>query len=206
MKSIEIEKANNVLRATEKQLQELAGEAIRKGEYDANFTLAKWAIQVGRLVNGHELKPTGNGDASRASPPAKRARAVRKPLTRKAPATNGYPKFIRSGNDLVKIGWSKKSREEYQHRAPYGALSALARSLHEGGADGSLVNAYDLMPLEDPSTSSEIPGYQVYLCLAWLRDCGFVKQQGRQGYTIPDVDNLPALVEESWTKLSNNGE
>ena len=202
-----IEQGKIVLRTTEKQLRELVAEAVNKGEYDAVLTLTKWASQLARLVNGRVSKPAGNGDASRASPQKKprQTTATRKARTRKAAATNGYPKFLRSGNDLVKIGWSKKSKEEYQHRAPRAVLSLLAESLREAGSNGNLVNAHDLMPLEDPETSSEIPSYQVYLCLAWLRQDGLVEQQGRQGYTVPRANELPELVDGIWEKLSKSG-
>lgn len=205
LKMKSIEQGKSALRTTEKQLRELVAKAANEGEYDAVLTLTKWASQLAGLVNGYAAKPAGNGDAGRASL-QKKSRQTKATRRRTKAVPSGYPKFVRLGNDLVKIGWSKKSKEEYQHRAPHGVLALLAESLRAAGANGNLVNAHDLMPLEDPETSSEIPSYQVYLCVAWLRQVGLVEQQGRQGYTVPGASDFPTLIEDCWAKLSVNGQ
>jgi hypothetical protein len=59
-----------------------------------------------------------------------------------------------------------------------------------------------LLPIKD-GDGGEVPGYQAYLCLAWLRATGLVQQHGRQGYTISKKTDLAAAVEGAWEKLSH---
>ena len=203
MKSIE--QGKSVLRTTEKQLRELVGEAANEGEYDAVLTLTKWASQLAGLVNGYAPKTPGRGGASRAwrQKNPRQSTAMRKARTRKAAATNGYPKFVRSGNDLVKIGWSKKSKEEYQHRAPYSALQALAAAMGNVGRDGRVFSTDELLPLHD-AEESQFPSYQVYVCIALLKQTGLIDQHGRQGYSTPQSAEFKDAIQSVWRKLPDN--
>ena len=57
------------------------------------------------------------------------------------------------------------------------------------------------LPLKDPADGTEIPTYQVYLCLAWLRQAKLVEQHGRQGYSLPDSAHLDALAGKLFEQL-----
>ena len=78
-----------------------------------------------------------------------------------------YPKFVREGDNLVKIGWSKSQRAEYEHKSPKRLLAVLCESLTS--ANGKRIMMDKVLPLKDPVTGSAFPDYQSYLCLAWLR-------------------------------------
>jgi len=98
---------------------------------------------------------------------------------------------------IVKVGWSKKARKEYQHKAPRSVAFAFADHLRKHTRDGKLFRMEDILPVPDPVNDGELPGYQVYLVLAWLRSLDIVQKQGRDGYTA----NHAALSEKHQAKL-----
>jgi len=53
----------------------------------------------------------------------------------------------------------------------------------------------------DGAVDGDAPGYQFYVCLAWLRSVGLVVQHGRQGYTVPEPSKLKASVGAAWSAL-----
>ncbi len=57
------------------------------------------------------------------------------------------------------------------------------------------------LPLKDPADGTEIPTYQVYLCLAWLRQAKLVEQHGRQGYSLPSSAHLEGLAGKLFEQL-----
>jgi hypothetical protein len=114
----------------------------------------------------------------------------------------GYPRFVRKGDALIKIGWSKRSKEEYQHKAPRKVVAMLIDRIASAGANGGLVTAQDFVPLVDPADKSPVPDYQTYLCLAWLRENGLLNQHGRQGYTVADPQSFERNVAEAWEQTS----
>ncbi|GAH04275.1 unnamed protein product, partial [marine sediment metagenome] len=95
------------------------------------------------------------------------------------------PKFIRDEfNDrLIKIGWSKKNRNEYEHRVPFAAAMNVARYLVESIDPDKLFQVDEILPIAD-SEGHEIPSYQVYVTLAWLISTGLVEKKGRDGYLV----------------------
>ena len=52
------------------------------------------------------------------------------------------------------------------------------------------------MPVPD-SAGGEIPSYQVYLTLAWLRHVGAVEKKGRSGYVLRSGLDLDAI----WDRI-----
>ena len=57
------------------------------------------------------------------------------------------------------------------------------------------------MPLHDQS-GAELPSYQAYLCLAWLVAAGLLERHGRQGYTIPNAQDLDRDLDAAWAKFN----
>lgn len=101
---------------------------------------------------------------------------------------------------LVKIGWSKKERGEYVHKAPKAGLLAIARRAEEVGREGRMFTTDELLPVRIGSGEDELPGYQGYLCLAWLREIGLVATHGREGYSVVG-DDLSGSVNRIWDTL-----
>jgi hypothetical protein len=113
-----------------------------------------------------------------------------------------YPRFVRESDALVKIGWSKRENSEYEHKAPHSVLLVLSRALQRLAAHRKRVTMDDLLPLQDSANGSEVPSYQAYLCLAWLRTLRLIKQHGRQGYSLSHGGaDLPSLVQKHWDTL-----
>ena len=102
---------------------------------------------------------------------------------------------------MVKIGWSPSEKAEYEHKCPKKVLSLLGSALAKAGASGKRVAMNRVIPLLDPADSKRIPDYQVYLCLAWLRELGFVIQHGRQGYSLASKAPIGPAIETSWADL-----
>lgn len=112
-----------------------------------------------------------------------------------------YPQFRREGDELVKIAWSKSNNSEYEHRSPATTLHILTAELAKRYFAGQRFSMQDVLPLRDPATAQEIPDYQVYLCLAWLRKQGLIKKHGRSGYSIVESGPFLDAVKENWKKL-----
>lgn len=168
-----------------------------------------------RSANGHGLglplllpetrqrpsRPTGHRKDARQSAQSTR-RKVRK---------GEYPKFFREGDYLVKVGWSKKAREEYQHKAPRRVIDALAAAIaratesKQSARSGRLFTTEDLFtqdrPLKDPTTGEDIPGYQAYVALAWMKMAGVVKQVGRRGYAERNGAHILDAAVTAWQAI-----
>lgn len=177
-------KAVKVLAKCEADLRTLVASAADSGDYDAVLRITAWAKQIAvmsgdRPVSAPEKRSVAEGKATR-------------PI---------YPRFVRRGDQLVKIGWSKREKSEYEHKAPRKAALVLAKAAAEAGKDGRIFQINALLPLSDPKDGTEIPDYQVYLVIAWWRSAGLLDQHGRQGYSIPNTSQLHQAVESAWTKL-----
>ena len=186
------EKALALLGECEKGLRSLMSEAAAAGDYEAVLRLTILAKELAAMM-------------SPGSTPAKAvmespATYVHK-STHKQKIKLAYPKFFRRGQELVKIGWSKREKKEYQHKAPYHALGALASSLSKIGVDGRIFSTEKFLPLSYKTDNNPFPDYQVYVCLALLKHVGLVDQHGRQGYSIPKIAEFTTAVEAAWQQL-----
>ena len=101
---------------------------------------------------------------------------------------------------LVKIGWSKREKAEYQHKAPRDVLDAVVKVLRTAGRDADTIAIPEFLPMQGAS-GDELPPYQVYVCLAWLRKLGLIKQHGREGYSIGRPETLPEDVATAWAAV-----
>ena len=206
-----------ILHRAEVGLRDLMTEAAGLGNYEAVLRLASVAKALGNLVGALSGRgasdvlrrfasavppdPIAADEVRRASRSAGRRRSTskrkRRSSTQTAPAGD-YPRFVRQGDELIKIGWSKRHKREYLHRAPEGVVSALGRALVNVGSSGRLITTEDLLPLRGPEDSTDFPTYQAYLALAWFVKENLVEKHGRQGYKVLDPNLLGSKVEELW--------
>jgi hypothetical protein len=112
-----------------------------------------------------------------------------------------YPKFLRDGESILKLGWSKTAKAEYEHKAPKPVLMRLIAALAKLAATKKRFAMDEVLPLKESATGSDIPAYQAYVCLAWLRAVGVVTQHGRQGYSLAKKGAIDVRVEEFWRQL-----
>lgn len=181
-----VEDAYAVLAAAEQSLKALIEQATKKQAYADVATVASMAAQLSRLI------PASHPPASDEFPkkvPSDSTRGKTAPVASSASATRKkdhprYPRFEREGDRMVKVGWSKKNREAYEHRASKKTLLAFVRHLALSVQVGTLFSVEDILPVHDATTGSELPAYQVYLGIAWLRDVAIVEKKGRDGYVL----------------------
>lgn len=112
-----------------------------------------------------------------------------------------FPKFLRDEDSLYKIGWSKADRATYEHKAPRYVLLALIYKLKSVAAKQSRFTMAHILPLKKKDDQDELPSYQVYVCVAWLKQLGLITQHGRKGYSISHPSKLEFSAEKSWQKL-----
>jgi len=188
-----IQQARAVLEQAEEQLRSLASAAVAGGRYEEVMTLAELASELVRI--------RGKGGASNDSGPTSSVGSQGSNADQLTREQTSYPHFCRKGGALVKVGWSKKKNEVYEHRAPREVILALLAALSRGGARKRPVAIEALSPLHT-SQNEEIPSYQVYLVLSLLRERGLVEQHGRSGYTARLGDGDPmTLAAELWNAL-----
>lgn len=196
-----VQRTVNLLAETERTLVGLANEAGAARDYDQAALLIELARKIKQL--GEQFRGVASKVAEARNPlDALReldpAGEIRTPI-RSRNKLGQYPKFVREGDNLVKIGWSKSQKAEYEHKSPKRLLAVLCESLT--GANGKRIMMDKVLPLKDPVSGSAFPEYQCYVCLAWLKSAGLVTQHGRQGYSLPKGIELEKSVETLWANL-----
>jgi hypothetical protein len=196
-----IQRTEDLLAETERTLVGLANEAGATRDYDQAASLIEAARKIKQL--GEQFRGTASKAAEAPNPPDAltklHAVAESKAPFRSRNKLGQYPRFVREGDNLVKIGWSKSQRAEYEHKSPKRLLAVLCQSLTS--ANGKRIMMDKVLPLKDPVTGSAFPDYQSYVCLAWLKSSGLVTQHGRQGYSLPKGIELEKSVEALWVDL-----
>lgn len=177
------------------RLLDLGAQAFRNEDMAA-ADLAKALVAK---LNGLLEKPTGTQEPKKPAAEPKRKKRRKRRSRKKA----GYPRFYLQGDDLVKVGYSRK-KGEYRHRVPKESVDLVVAAIDAVGKDETLFTAEDFMPVEDKEHGVDVPSYQAYQCLAWLRTEGLVEAQGRQGYRLAALVPLPDGAEARWHALHAN--
>ena len=149
-----------------------------------------------RSAPGSTGSPGDPGSAARGEAPT-RARSVRKRVKKRS-----YPRFERDGDRLVKLGWSKKEKSEYEQKAPRSAVLAFGRHLANNCGKGEVFVMESMLPVAN-ETGDEFPSYQAYLTLAWLRHIGAVEKKGRDGYVLRDGSLAEGGLGKLWDQLES---
>ena len=166
-----VQQAMLVLRNAEQSLRGLIERAAAEQRYRDVAEIAKLADGITRLLSGQV--------ALRAPQPRPQSRHVGS--RRVAAQKKTFPRFLRDREKLVKVGWSKKSASEYQHRVPWEVVQAVLDVVKTKVGDGELFAATDVVP---QLAESGVPDYQVYVVLKWLHTEGVVSKHGRDRYAI----------------------
>ncbi|GAB4143030.1 MAG: hypothetical protein Tsb009_13880 [Planctomycetaceae bacterium] len=148
---------------------------------------------VTRTINRESTKRADNGStASRSSESQSRGVASPKP--------SDYPQFRRDGDKLVKLGWSKKNREVYEHRAPYNVVVAFHQTVAANVTPRTPFSMDDILPIQTDE-GDEIPSYQAYMALAWLREQKVIESMGRDGYALVNTDFDDSQLLAAWNEI-----
>lgn len=197
------ERASNAIRQAEQEIREQIAEAATAGTYQLVERLSSIARRLSDMAEEAAATPATNMPPLQATSPGTRKTPTSKPASRAGRRTSrkeGYPRFERTRDVLVKIGWSRKGRSEYIHKAPKAGVDAVARRVMNLGKGGRMFTTEDLLPVKVSGGGDDLPGYQAYVCLAWLRTIGVVEQHGREGYSVP-CDDVVGTVNGSWEAL-----
>lgn len=197
------DKVFQTLHRCEAELRKLAAEAAEHGDYDTLARLGNTARTISDMASSWQSAAAStDGQASTGKEPAAASGDNITPRTSSTRSAHragaGYPRFMRRGNELIKIGWSKKDRKEYQHRAPHELLVALRQAFLDASRRRKL---FSMDALERQLAGNGSPGYQAYVWLAWLRSAGLVKQHGRQGYSVVKAATFEHDVDQALAAL-----
>jgi len=194
-----VKEATTLLRDTEAKLRGLVSKAATLGDYASVLQIAAWARTLCELVRS--CPSGGNGQATQ--PGSSQVRSRRSSF--QAPPTNRltrhpYPQFFRQGDQLIRLAWSKRERKEYRHKAPHSALKALVKAMAEKGVDGRVFSTDEFLPIRDTG-NGDVPNYQAYVGISLLKQTGLIDQHGRQGYSIPRLDEFRDAADAVWKNL-----
>ena len=204
-----VDDAKAVIDQAEARLRELLATAVAQGDYDAVMSITDWAMRLrssrmeaSSVATTARVQPVDpSPKAAAASRPSLRSMARRKNVIVSAstPRAPEYPRFLRDSDGLVKVGWSKTNSEPYEHKAPKSVVDAIVNRVDEVGSKHSTFDVESLGPIKS-GDGSDIPSYQVYVCLAWLRLAKLVTQHGRKGYSLSN-GAVASQVETAWRQL-----
>ena len=197
-----IDKAYRVLTEAEQALSDLIAESLREqrfGEVQAIAALAErvtTALHTGTI----EKEPQPRVAPSPPTPPIDGVAQPRRNQPRRRGAKAVYPQFRRDGSDLIKLGWSRKKKKEYTHRAPSVVVAAV-------------VEALTRQPVEEPfsmgdllasiaASGTDVPAYQVYVVIGWLKSVTAVSGNGRTRYRCDHAAISPGVFDNLWQSLS----
>jgi hypothetical protein len=191
-----LKQAAGLLQETEAKLRGLLSAAAASGDYATVVRVAAWARTLSELVNGTSVERRGAATVRGTAPQRKGGAGI----TASKHAREAYPRFFRQGDQVIRIAWSKREKKEYRHKAPHGALRALAKAMAEKGAEGRVISTDQFLPIRDVG-GVEVPNYQAYVGISLLKQTGLIDQHGRQGYSIPRIAEFKDAVESVLKKL-----
>jgi len=182
-----------ILSDTQERLGRLLADAVEVKDYQQVGLIAGFAEQISKLMNGSDTRKRAVSlDNSPVAP-------IGTTTTRIRPGSRALPRFERDGDRLVKVAWSKKERAEYEHRAPRQIVFVLLDAIRHKKGEGAVFEAQDILPLIDDGR--EVPSYQAYLAMAWLRDEGVVTKNSRSGYTLNSSRATSQHIDKLWKAL-----
>jgi hypothetical protein len=189
------EKAAHVLNGAEDSLRRLLEQALLDKEYKEVAAIAPLADAVTDLLHsiqqsGTESSVASLGRALRGEPPDR---------TTRAQDHDGYPRFEREDDRLVKIGWSKKEAQAYEQRAPRDVVFLMGKLLSRD----HITNPFSMDELMERMSkeADEVPSYQAYLALAWFRSIDVVERRGKNRYIVQNGYLTNSELRRLWDSL-----
>ncbi len=204
-----------ILGDTEKQIRILIQEALEEGQYEKIVSFARLAEAISELgavscrssdMGKKEIRldavlPPQQPRTSSARPSAAEngLKKCQVRVCRKVP--QAYPRFEQDSDRLIKVGWSKKRKSEYEHRVPKAMVEAVFHQLGQTVGYGKKFEIEDLFPVVSEN-AEEIPAYQIYATIAWLRSESAVEKKGRDGYVLRTDAANPDTFAQLWSGLT----
>jgi len=172
-----------ILTEAEEKVRRVIAEAAESGDYRGVDYGRRVAVAISEIGKGLG----GSGGSSKANSVAEESasgKARRKMGGRKG-RKGAYPRFEIEGDQLIKIGWSKKQKREYSHKVPKDVFERVVKGMAALARRSSGPFAVEDVIEIVGNEGGNVPSYQMYVVLAFLRDRGCVEQKGREGYEIP---------------------
>lgn len=193
-----VARAYHVVRAAHGEIQKLITESVAAQNYEDVALLASIARSLlnttGPTADAQVPTPEAERSTFEGSPSSSPSAPIAATIKTLSP-TSGFPRFEREGNRLVKIGWSKKDKATYEHKTPVSAVMAVSDAM---AAKNGKFEMDQVLPVKD-AEQSDVPSYQAYIVLAWLRHEGVVQRNGNDGYSA----NRSMLNHDVITKKLN---
>jgi hypothetical protein len=188
------EQALEAIRAAERKARELVDSAMKERRFDEASAILAIVEQLSR-VDPEGVAGPGRVQGIRPTPQA---------TLGVGPGDGGYPRFFRETDQLLKVGRSRSTGDLYEHRAPRPVLEAVARRAVALYAESQgPIKAEALSDLRRHEDGTKLPGYQLYLCLGWLKHEGLLRRHGRKGYTIKSPDTFTEDIDRAWDSLAD---
>lgn len=181
--------------------------AASEGRFDELSSLATLAQEVAALAARWRLdlqiEQPATAIADGSTSPSVIEETIRNaPKTGRKISKTDYPQFLREKQDLVKLGWSHRKKEPYEHRVRKAAVDAIATAVTARGNAGHRFTMNEILKsLNGVNDAGAIPSYQIYAVVSWLKWAGMVLQHGRQGYTIIRPQTIASSIEAAWQSL-----
>lgn len=181
-------RALELVRDCESRLRGLISEAAAAGELEELKAVADLAMALRKSVPASAAPSLQQGvSVTTASNPAS---------SKQQSGSHSYPRFEVEADRLVKIGWSKRERAEYEHKVPkpvaQTAFSALLRAT--GPEPFRMEDLFPFLLFE----GKMIPSYQSYLVLSWLRNMELIEKVGKDSYRWAAKEIDDESFEEFW--------
>lgn len=199
------ERIRQALDRAESNIREIGADAFRAGD-DAAASQARDVVVTFKALR---LQLDGaTPDATEGAPPTASDRRRYRPRlagrgSRKS-SKQKYPRFEVRNGAILRIGWSKKQKAEYEHRASRDTFDRTVAAMVRIAKTG--VGPFTADQIIEGANDSKVsvPSYQVYVVIGLLRDHACVEQVGRDGYMIPE--DLSPRARNLWNQLAGTSE
>lgn len=182
------------MRATEERLKTLLADAAAAGDYSELAVLNQVAQELSSLAASVSESIPDSQSGLRPTPGALAARRI----------PRKYPLFFRRDDQLVRVGWSKKARREYRQAVSWKSVEAVVAAIARAGEGKKPFAVESLQPVMD-TEGNEVPIYEIYNVVAWLRAEGLLHKRGRKGYSATAPALLTSQAADRWTSLRETG-
>ena len=184
-----------VLSRTEADLLKAMAAAAQDGDLEL-LDKARWVIgQVQQITNGLAR----NGSTQAMSSTRRRTPSAVGPKSIKE-NNKSYPAFRAKNGTLYRAAWSRKKNSEYEHKVPKSIVDQIVQAMAAvATADGRPVTVDAILATANSASVLQIPQYQAYLVVSWLRRANCVDQVGRDGYQVPP--DISSSAEREWQRL-----
>lgn len=199
--------AISALREAEGRLRDAAAKAAAVGAYDAVVVISRLAKSIQAMLSDLE---DGGQDRVRVFEQSNRESIqsqYENSVVHRVPGLNkakklslGVPSYSRDADFLIKSARSRKTREEYEHKAPAEVARIVAECLAEWRSAKKLLTAEQLLDAY-ARRKGVVASYQVYVVLGWLTQIGLIRRHARSGYSVPSPNTIVHDVQKAWLEL-----